>query len=998
MAPAAPCSFEGELRSAPGSGRSGGKFTSLPDVWNKYIKGYRSLSETKIFKGVLIHKYEDLVTSPRDIVAAITLVFGVPAQPRVAVPAWRENFDGLADTKADAQAIIRKKSYLQQFTPPEMQALCARLDISTVRKFEYDISECDEVNAAKDKAGALPSGHGPKAAVPKPGLKAMDIDTKCVPQGMPKGLRKPQAVKRRAGLVGDPPSVCVVARIYSAELPFLAAFATHYGNLGVSMFYFIVTKPSEKALIEAHLEKLWPETVDANWGVLVFGGRQPGAWERTDVVAGQWEAVQQDFVLLIDLDEYLWLPQDIPSLPLLAQANPMVARFIFQSLTVAADTRGSNPFAVVKAIHRVCGFRTMFRKRSMSHIKPDLRVELLCNGAQNLQCLSVSMGVSIVHYWSRSFHDAVLRSSLSEAKYAKSSAKDMEKDIEAGQLPVRLKVLAYLVSTIEQEGSELLQPPMVDGDSDLEVELLRPVLTLPHMSFVNKLHCLYGRFKKQVRMPNIEKLVKDKTSISEIASELSQQQVQFFSSDKPCSLGQVKGESETAGSQEEPAKAKEGEHSAEEDASDEETEATATRGVAAAKGKLKPKPKLKPKGAPSKTGASSAAAQAPGAGRKLRGGGDEADDDEDASDVDDLDGGVDADGEGTEQEEADAEAAEEENPDEEGDANAEHVFAPGGPVDQVEDSGFSRVHRGSGLNFSTAVQTFARLSQVAKQARIMQSRSQEPAFVDSATQTQEEQNAADNASTTQVAGEAAQETQTLGDAPPQTPQHLAADEPPAASGADDLSAGTLTAALLNDSKPDPVRSPPRQGGPTIIALGKVPVRVPQPTKPKPTGTEALFWDAYHQSVTSALSGVGSPVAYSNQSLSDGVCAKAAGGRIFLTEWSVVINKQRSGPLGKTTFQPSASGHALVVVTMAGGPLDRWNSAHPEKEVRVGDTLVEVNGARGNQQALLNQLSRTGTLKLRFLCRLPGSFGQPAMPGAASRLAPPPIVGDADVVE
>merc|ERR1712012_1265297 len=58
-----PCSFKGYQpgKQHQGKGRSGGNFSSLPDIWNSYVQGYLRLRALGGYKAMEIIRFEDLV-------------------------------------------------------------------------------------------------------------------------------------------------------------------------------------------------------------------------------------------------------------------------------------------------------------------------------------------------------------------------------------------------------------------------------------------------------------------------------------------------------------------------------------------------------------------------------------------------------------------------------------------------------------------------------------------------------------------------------------------------------------------------------------------------------------------------------------------------------------------------------------------------------------------------------------------------------------------------
>lgn len=85
-------------------------------------------------------------------------------------------------------------------------------------------------------------------------------------------------------------------------------------------------------------------------------------------------------------------------------------------------------------------------------------------------------GVAVIHYWSRTFRDCLLK--IFNNRFVDSKSKDLSHalaTIRAGDLPVRIRLLAYLTN----QNSFLPVPsrPLGSFDLQLEEELLRRSLT-----------------------------------------------------------------------------------------------------------------------------------------------------------------------------------------------------------------------------------------------------------------------------------------------------------------------------------------------------------------------------------------------------------------------------------------------------------------------------------------------------------------------------------------
>jgi len=84
---------------------------------------------------------------------------------------------------------------------------------------------------------------------------------------------------------------------------------------------------------------------------------------------------------------------------------------------------------------------------------------------------------------------------------------------------------------------------------------------------------------------------------------------------------------------------------------------------------------------------------------------------------------------------------------------------------------------------------------------------------------------------------------------------------------------------------------------------------------------------------------------------------------------VSLDKRR-GPIGVVV---SNSSGVPKVSKVTGGLVEEWNNHHPHRKMSAGDTILEVNGVRGDPIAMLTELAR-GPDSVRLLVL---SLAQPA---------------------
>jgi len=98
----------------------------------------------------------------------------------------------------------------------------------------------------------------------------------------------------------------------------------------------------------------------------------------------------------------------------------------------------------------------------------------------------------------------------------------------------------------------------------------------------------------------------------------------------------------------------------------------------------------------------------------------------------------------------------------------------------------------------------------------------------------------------------------------------------------------------------------------------------------------------------------------------------------LNQYSIVIEKRKSDfKLGIDV--DTTHGSALLIDAVTGGLVDEWNRHHPDRQVKAGDHIVEVNGVSGNAQAVFKECKFANRLDMK-ICR--GRLG--GQPGEAER--------------
>eukprot|EP00931_Biecheleriopsis_adriatica_P061653 TRINITY_DN37080_c0_g1_i1.p1 TRINITY_DN37080_c0_g1~~TRINITY_DN37080_c0_g1_i1.p1 ORF type:complete len:234 (+),score=70.82 TRINITY_DN37080_c0_g1_i1:56-757(+) len=81
-------------------------------------------------------------------------------------------------------------------------------------------------------------------------------------------------------------------------------------------------------------------------------------------------------------------------------------------------------------------------------------------------------------------------------------------------------------------------------------------------------------------------------------------------------------------------------------------------------------------------------------------------------------------------------------------------------------------------------------------------------------------------------------------------------------------------------------------------------------------------------------------------------------------FQVMLDKGSHSTLGLDLDLPDAKPHLIIIKTIKDGSiLLEWNAQNPDKEVRKGDCIVEVNGTKGSASNMMQAAKDSSTLTL-----------------------------------
>lgn len=274
----------------------------------------------------------------------------------------------------------------------------------------------------------------------------------------------------------------LLTRVSTPEIPYLSAFLRHHQLLGVDLFDVLIQEPQLLPLLDALSRKL-----DLNMRVSLQSRLQTPA----EVLHGARVSVERDYVLLLDPDEYLYLP-----------GHSNVASFL--------NACGNPDSCYLRWILSPCDFDAGSRKNGyFGHIGKHLAASSQVTGVATAHTLKLrdSSAVDpfkfdrhdgfVVHYWGRSFRDVLLKCLYYRGvhKSKQSSVEEVRSCKHGSGLPSRLRLLAAL----NLHHRYVLVPDYLDGLIDLckEDALLRVHLRDGELNAVESAYRSYKDFLAQ---------------------------------------------------------------------------------------------------------------------------------------------------------------------------------------------------------------------------------------------------------------------------------------------------------------------------------------------------------------------------------------------------------------------------------------------------------------------------------------------------------------------
>ena len=264
-------------------------------------------------------------------------------------------------------------------------------------------------------------------------------------------------------------NVQLITRYCAIEQPYWRAFLAHYAQMGVRLIHVCVQSDADA---DAVLNTFKPPFVECVVHRLDAGLTPNEALKTLDLRALSTRAT---FTLLVDSDEYLQPLRPDISVQQLFDLFPDVAQFylpwLMRPVLHQGDAKQGGFWGHIgKPVVRSTRMAAIAFDHGFAVDKPSANHRVASAPAG-------VFGMVIVHHWSRSFRDCLLKTLNNRFKDEKSKDCDQALAlIRAGELPIRLRLLAYL----SLQSGYLSISAGIDAlvDEALETRLLRSLIAV----------------------------------------------------------------------------------------------------------------------------------------------------------------------------------------------------------------------------------------------------------------------------------------------------------------------------------------------------------------------------------------------------------------------------------------------------------------------------------------------------------------------------------------
>lgn len=301
--------------------------------------------------------------------------------------------------------------------------------------------------------------------------------------------------------------VQLLTRYYEAEKPYWPRFVLYYKQLGVEKIHVCVQTESDRT---------WLKDSDYYSSGLLRLHLLNGDVPPNDALKGLDLTLLRDapFTLMVDCDEFIGFQAGIFKLSQLLDLYPDQSQWHLPWLMCPLPSPNN---VAPRGFWGHVG-KPIVRSELMKSVENDHLFSLVKQMPKN-RPTSIPLGVHgvvIVHFWGRSFFDTLIKIFINSFEDAKSVDKQIAIElIQKGEMPVRLRLLAYL--DLQRRYLPLGINFIPNFCSEVEIDILERFISRDTLVDVEDKFCLYREkisiiLDKLPRYPSI--------SIMELASIL----------------------------------------------------------------------------------------------------------------------------------------------------------------------------------------------------------------------------------------------------------------------------------------------------------------------------------------------------------------------------------------------------------------------------------------------------------------------------------------------
>lgn len=284
------------------------------------------------------------------------------------------------------------------------------------------------------------------------------------------------------------PTVGCVTRMSFIELPYIKCFLDHYFSIGINKIYIVNTSIDKEEEIKNYLSsyenKIYVENIESGTPINISQNQM-------------LNKIQEKYTLMVDIDEFLNInpPNKIQNI-----INPNFGYYKFKWIMCPNDT--NEPL-----VHDVVGFaghihKSMTLTQNIKFIKEHdmvLKTKLNKKGKKRKhkkkhkrkQKKKIFLATNLIHYWSRTFSDILLKCYYGKLEDGKqSSPKSILKNINEHTPPLRLRLLALLSKHEADISIEYYH--LENIDFDMEKSIINDI----DKDIIIKLHEIYNKYKE----------------------------------------------------------------------------------------------------------------------------------------------------------------------------------------------------------------------------------------------------------------------------------------------------------------------------------------------------------------------------------------------------------------------------------------------------------------------------------------------------------------------